>query len=89
MNLEEILVRNLVTTCGRASLPANHNFGFLFRKFRFRAEIGNSGFAGRDARPHVVTKFRTKVSSRFITGSMPIQAHGRAYLDFPCENIQK
>ena len=35
-------------------------------------------FAGRDARPLVVTKFRTKISSRFITGSMPIQVHGRA-----------
>ena len=88
MNLEEILVRNLVTKSGRASLPAKPEIPISVQKFRFRTEIGNYGFAGRDARPLVVPKFRTKISSRFIIGSMPIQVHGRAYLDFPCENIQ-
>ena len=49
-------------------LPGNQKFRFMFIKFRFRTEIGISGFAGRDARPYVVTKFRTQISSRFITG---------------------
>ena len=71
-------MRNLVTTTyGRASLPTKAEIPISVQKVQFRTEIGNYDFAERDARPYVVTEFRTQISFRFITGSMPTMAHGQ------------
>ena len=59
------------------------------QKIRFRDEIGIFRSSDHDARPFVLANLRNQISSGFATGTMLIQARGRARLHFPCENIQK